>query len=581
MTKIGTVIDGKYEILKEIGRGGMSVVYLAMDSHLNKQWAVKEVKKQGNDKNNEIVVQSLLTEANMLKKLDHAALPRIVDIIDNGKTIYVVMDYIEGESLDKVLERRGAQSQDAVIAWAKQLCEVLNYLHTRKPAIVYRDMKPANIMLKPDGTVKLFDFGIAREYKEKNNADTQYLGTRGYAAPEQLSNTGQTDARTDIYCFGATIYHLITGKSPCEPPYQLYPIRYWNPKLSPGLEAIILKCTQNNPQNRYSSCMELLYDLENLEKAEPQYRLKLKKKVATFVAPLAVSVAFLVAGLGFMTANTIFKKDDFDSTLNKAVATLDYTEKFKEYENAADIIDDDVSLYQFALEDFLEKYYVNENSSFNDDDIASLITLLGREGFTSKIKTTNPDQYSEICYSIGNLYWYYYESTSVSISNRKFKLAKDWYDKVIEADTSGKYPSASIYSKIAESFINIDRTETGVVSAENTVDYKKFWNNLNEAVDSAFNSNGNESAVYTKDIDRFQSCYQLLYAIRRYSVNIAKSGVSKEEMLSRYNRVIELVEGIEVADSESRIGKLYSEILNQKQKIEAEKKIEVAYKGRG
>ena len=108
MTSPGTVIDGKYEILKQIGQGGMSIVYLAMDNRLNKQWAVKEIRgKAGNE--GRVVIQSLLAEANLLKKLDHPALPRIVDIIESRDTIYVVMDYIEGESLNKVLDRYGAQ----------------------------------------------------------------------------------------------------------------------------------------------------------------------------------------------------------------------------------------------------------------------------------------------------------------------------------------------------------------------------------------------------------------------------------------------------------------------------------------
>ena len=155
MTEIGTVIDGKYEILKEIGRGGMSIVYLAMDKHLNKQWAIKEIRKKGNGKNDEIVVNSLLAEANMMKKLDHPSLPRIVDIIDNGITIYVVMDYIDGESLDKILNEYGAQPEELVIAWAKQLCDALSYLHGQKPSIIYRDMKPANVMLKQEGYFKI------------------------------------------------------------------------------------------------------------------------------------------------------------------------------------------------------------------------------------------------------------------------------------------------------------------------------------------------------------------------------------------------------------------------------------------
>ena len=118
MTETGTVIGGKYEILKEIGRGGMSVVYLAMDMHLNKQWAVKEIRIKSSGKNDEIIINSLLAEADLMKRLDHPALPRIVDIIDNGITIYIVMDYIEGESLDKILKRQGAQSEKDVTTWA-------------------------------------------------------------------------------------------------------------------------------------------------------------------------------------------------------------------------------------------------------------------------------------------------------------------------------------------------------------------------------------------------------------------------------------------------------------------------------
>lgn len=212
MAEIGSVIAGKYEILTEIGHGGMSVVYLAMDTHLNKQWAVKEIRKKGNGRNDEVIVNSLLAEANMMKRLDHPSLPRIVDIIDNGVTIFVVMDYIEGESLDKILAEYGAQPEELVVGWAKQLCDALSYLHSQKPPIIYRDMKPANVMLKPEGNIKIIDFGIAREYKEQNLADTTVLGTKGYAPPEQYS--GQTDARSDIFALGMTMHHLLTGIDP-------------------------------------------------------------------------------------------------------------------------------------------------------------------------------------------------------------------------------------------------------------------------------------------------------------------------------------------------------------------------------
>ena len=162
-TALGTVIDGKYELLKQIGQGGMSVVYLAMDKRLNKQWAVKEIRKRSKVANGDVCIQTLITEANLMKRLDHPAVPRIVDIIENEQVIYVVMDYIEGESLDKVLTAFGPQPQDVVIDWAKQLADALNYLHSQNPPIIYRDMKPANVMLKPEGTVKLIDFGTLKE----------------------------------------------------------------------------------------------------------------------------------------------------------------------------------------------------------------------------------------------------------------------------------------------------------------------------------------------------------------------------------------------------------------------------------
>ena len=287
MTQVGTVIEGKYEILKEIGRGGMSVVYLANDTHLNRNWAVKEVRKKGNGKNDEIVVNSLLAEANMVKRLDHPALPRIVDIIDNGSTIYIVMDFIEGESLDKILNEYGAQPEDKVIEWAMQICDVLSYLHSQKPPIIYRDMKPANLMLKPNGNISIIDFGIAREYKEQNLADTTVLGTKGYAPPEQYS--GQTDPRSDIFALGMTMHHLLTGIDPRNgEPYA--PVRQWNPELSEGIEAIINKCVEPAAENRYQSCAELLVDLQDPSKVTKGWRKKLKRRLFSFAGAAALAV---------------------------------------------------------------------------------------------------------------------------------------------------------------------------------------------------------------------------------------------------------------------------------------------------
>ncbi len=325
MTEKGTVLDGKYEILKEIGRGGMSVVYVAMDLRLNKQWAIKEIKDDGSQ-DTQTLLKGLEREANILKKVDHPVLPRIVDIIQKEHKVYVVMDYVEGRPLSKILTEQGAQPQDMVIQWGKDLASALDYLHSMNPPIIYRDMKPSNVMLRPDGKVKLIDFGTAKEYKIENNADTTALGTRGYAAPEQFGDAQgrgiyNTDARTDIYCLGATLYHIVTGMNPCEPPYKIEPIRKWNPALSSGLEKILIKCTQPNPNDRYQSCSELLYALDHYDELDERFHRQLKKKFTLF----SVSAACMLVFAGVSVAGFSGQKNlDNQNYLNIISAGDDY-----------------------------------------------------------------------------------------------------------------------------------------------------------------------------------------------------------------------------------------------------------------
>ena len=323
MLENGTIIDGKYKILNKIGQGGMSVVYLAMNEKANKQWAIKEVRKDVS-KDFEIIRQGLITETNLLKKLSHPNLPSIIDVIDTEDTFLIVMDYIEGNPLTVLLEESGAQPQDLVISIALQLCDVLSYLHTREKPIIYRDMKPANVMLKPNGEVVLIDFGIAREYKQQNIADTTCLGTQGYAAPEQFGGQGQTDARTDIYCLGATSYHLLTGHNPSEPPYEMYPIRYWNENLSSGLEEIILTCTQKNPDDRYQNCEELRYALEHYMEMDDAYRRKEKRQLRTFTTLVASAAVCLAVGIGFQVAEGSLKNDNYETYLSDALSVSTY-----------------------------------------------------------------------------------------------------------------------------------------------------------------------------------------------------------------------------------------------------------------
>ena len=278
MLEVGQLLDGKYKILNKVGQDGVSVVYLAMNERDNKQWVVKEVRKYGT-LNFEAVKQGLIaeTDIDILKRLKHPHLPSIADIIDTDDSFIIIMDYIQGDSLDMVVRDFGAQPQDAVIDWAKQLCDVLGYLHSLNPPIISGKMQPSSIILKstendkyPFGEISLVNFGVAKEYERfnyeifKSDVITDIkLGPIPYAAPEQFGDIGRSDARSDIYALGRTIYHLVTGISPCElqNAYKMVPIRRINRKFSRKLEKIIIKCTQLCPSDRYQSCDELLHDL--------------------------------------------------------------------------------------------------------------------------------------------------------------------------------------------------------------------------------------------------------------------------------------------------------------------------------
>lgn len=255
------ILEGKYRILKVLGHGGMGKVYLAENIKLGTLWAVKEIIKKPDSK------IDLLAEPNILKKLRHPALPRIFDVLEDCCNIYVIVDFFEGTPLDKKLEQEGKFPEDLVLNWAIQICDVLSYLHSIKPnPIIYRDMKPSNIILTNDGILKLIDFGIAREYKEGSKDDTIYIGTRGYAAPEQYGE-GQTGTTTDIYSLGVTLKELVTGCSPNRQKSGNDSINNCKNSIPVELGSILSKCTKLNAADRYQSVDELMSDIKKISKS--------------------------------------------------------------------------------------------------------------------------------------------------------------------------------------------------------------------------------------------------------------------------------------------------------------------------
>ncbi|MBQ9032267.1 MAG: serine/threonine protein kinase [Parasporobacterium sp.] len=249
MAHIGQFIDGKFEILQLIGRGGMSRVYLARDIHLGKKWVVKEIPGRINGEENALFMNAALSEAQIIMSLDHPSIVRIVDIFRDDQAVYIVEDYVQGKSLREITDSGGLRDAQILKDWSIQLCRILIYLHSRKPPVIYRDIKPENIILTDSGHLKLIDFGIARRYRKEKDRDTVYLGTVQYAAPEQYEEyRSQTDARTDIYGFGKTLEYLAAQ----------------SPGISDPVREVIQRCTRERPEERYQSAEELLQTLERI-----------------------------------------------------------------------------------------------------------------------------------------------------------------------------------------------------------------------------------------------------------------------------------------------------------------------------
>jgi len=545
MLEVGSVLDGKYKILNKIGQGGMSVVYLAMNEKANKQWAIKEVRKDGKQ-DIEVVKQNLVAETDILKKLSHPNLPSIIDVIDAEDSFLIVMDYIEGNSLSHAIKESGPQPQAYVIEWAKQLCDVLGYLHTRKPPIIYRDLKPANIMLKPNGDISLIDFGTAKEFKNNNVEETSCLGTRGYAAPEQYGGLGRTDARTDIYCLGATMYHLITGRSPAEPPYEMKPIRWWDPTLSSGLEEIILKCTRTDPAERYQSCNELMFALENYETGDKEHQHKQKIKFTGFVVTAALAIIFFIAaGIAAFKENQI-KNETYQSYMNQANNVTATEQVVENCKNAIAIDPAKEDAYNKMLDTFLA------DGAFTDDESKQMISVLNDKGSSSntneELFAANEKGYAEFAYQLGKAYWYNY-GTSSSDAVGQASLGARWFEKVTKLDDGSngtQYNTSQIYSKIGKYFDDLKKLDK---AGDSSASYSTYWQDLKTLYDQESDN----------QVTRLYMMRSILYIIYSDADSFKSGNIAKEEMSAFIARIQADAANI-AGDSNSRADELKADI---------------------
>ena len=264
----GKTIQDRYLIKHLLGRGGTSEAYIAEDTAQGNRFVTVIIHRK--DGGNGLMRTSVMQEAHLMMQFDHPAIPKVFDLVEEDQHLIVIREYIDGETLSRKLEADGVFNEQSALDIGRRLAAVLNYIHTFNPPYIYRDMKPTNVMLTKSGEIKLIDFGIAMPYRPGADNDSDYMGTKGYAAPEQYGGQGAIDPRADIFGLGMTLYHMLTGIAPGEPPYETPPIRQANPAVSVGMEYIVNKCIAVRREDRYPNCTELMKDLNDVQHLPPK-----------------------------------------------------------------------------------------------------------------------------------------------------------------------------------------------------------------------------------------------------------------------------------------------------------------------
>lgn len=280
-----SLLQHRYLIVGLAGRGGMGAVYQALDTRIgNRRVAIKEM-SQGHLSDQELAnaTERFQHEANLLGSLQHPNLPHVYDAFSTQGRSYLVMEYLEGKTLLQILRENDERPIPVAqaLAYALQLCDVLAYLHQQHPPIIFRDLKPSNVMVTETGHIYLIDFGIARLFKEGQQQDTALLGSLGYAPPEQ-HGIAQTNQRSDLYALGATLHFCLTGKNPYSAGYQFAfpPVREYNPQVPVALNQLIQRLVAMDEQQRPTSAQEVHHELSKIHQQAAGFTMQINPTLA-------------------------------------------------------------------------------------------------------------------------------------------------------------------------------------------------------------------------------------------------------------------------------------------------------------
>ena len=429
----------QYEILRELGRGGTSVVYLVKDKADGRNYALKVLRRDDNKPEAfeqeadqlRARTENLRAEAEVLQALCtdeqgnvacHPGIPAYRECVcdEKGEFAGFVMEYVEGRSLQKILEDGRAYTVREAVEAGLQLCGIMEQLHGQDPPMIFRDLKPANILVRPDGQFVLVDYGAVRKLRKSAGSDTMQLGTDGYAAPEQYGGWEQSDERTDIYGIGAVLHHMITGRPPLDT--GLRPLREilgaeGESRQLDEMAKILLRCCMTAPSMRYSSCKELEKALRSVIRLRTRSRSR-ERGWKWFV--LLVNTAAVCLGLAIVLAASAAGAEtaEYCALIETAANETTLEEKKEVYQRAAALRPEDPEAYICFLRDLVEDCVITEGEKRALDDVLFARVSAGglwgtaagnAEGNLERMRKKRPGDYAALQMELGKVYFACYE----------------------------------------------------------------------------------------------------------------------------------------------------------------------------
>lgn len=543
------VLNGRYEILKCIHSKGMANVYLVRDTHLGKQWCLKEIRKsQAGRKNIEFI--SLMQEANILRSLNNEKIPRITTIENDGDSLFVVMDFLDGVTLKDFVQEKGRIPEDMAVKWMIQIVQAVGYLHSErsnKKPIFYRDMKPDNLMIRSNGVINIFDFGISVRLEYPNQLPEYTLGTPGYVAPEQQKKNLPMDLRSDIYSMGRTFYFMLTGIDPRGfIGEKLKPISDWSPDVSPVLISIVNKCMADNPNDRYQTCEELQYALENYKFSDEKHRSSAKRKVKVVISLAVAGFVMGICSIIPFGINGAQSKDAYD----KALIVAQQSGRLEDYDKVLTMNPLNISPYEGYID------AVKEDGIFTLDEEKGLLNHINPNLMDLK----KDKDYGKVAFDIGKLYWFYYPSEDGKT------LSIKWFEDAISSDFNKE--EATVYYNLG--VFNRDISKS-VKEASDSGMYKKYWNNLLLIQN-----------MDTSDIITIQTNISIAECISTYAYNLKKDGVSYEDISKEIGVLNSFINNYKIDSSTlDTIKSMYSELKSDLNGLESRVKVVYGLSGGG